>query len=215
MWAAVTGTLYLLGDQGHNFNNQWPSSLQTAHSDRVVIVQQVQDAPYVDMMYPVKIWLQASWSCSLSSSSCMCPQGLTSAGQSRSVQLPVCRKAAIKASKIPYSGGWGKNDRPYNQVKPESSHFPFREIRWESVCFGGWGCNWEISLNCYRGAFTLEESQVVLVKSYPSPPTHPTPLLLPHSCLLLFPTKTLSIQPPSHRIGCWDGATALRQAVSA
>lgn len=59
----------------------------------------------------------------------------------------------------------------------------------ESVTrFGGWGCNWEVSLNCYRGAFTLEESQVVLVKSYPSPPTHPTPLLLPHSCLLLFPT---------------------------
>lgn len=31
--------------------------------------------------------------------------GLTSAGQSLSVQLPVCRKAEIKASKILHSGG--------------------------------------------------------------------------------------------------------------
>lgn len=110
-----------------------------------------------------------------SSSSCMCRQGLTSAGQSQ-CSAPSVQEGRDKS--LQNTLEWGENDGPYNQVKPESSHFPFREIRWERVTrFGGWGCNWEISLNCYRGAFTLEESQVVLVKSYPSPPTppHPTP----------------------------------------
>lgn len=66
--------------------------------------------------------------------------------------------------------------------------------------------NWEVSLNYYGGAFTLEESQVVLAKSYPSPPAQtqtrihtrararPSPP--PHPCLLPFPTKT-PLHPPA------------------
>lgn len=90
--------------------------------------------------------------------------------------------------------------------------------------------NWEISLNYYKGAFTLEESKVVLVKGYPSQThartrTHTSPpILLLHPCLLPLPTKKnpspSSLPPPpsllaDHCIGRWDGETALQRAVSA
>lgn len=45
--------------------------------------------------------------------------------------------------------------------------------------------NWEILLNYYRGPFTLEESQVVLVKGYPSHARRPQP-----------PTPPASLSPP-------------------
>lgn len=68
--------------------------------------------------------------------------------------------------------------------------------------------NWGILLNHYRVTFTLVESQVVLVKSYPSHTHASTPLIPPHPCLLPFPTKKASLsslpRPSAFRSPYWS-----------
>lgn len=178
------------------------------------------------MKIPGEIWLQASWICSSSSSSSTSNEITTRIFRvwheqdtgATSVYSPEC--AAKHLQKPPPQRG--------EIIKSSLNPVIFLPGRSGEVCVICFqrrrGKETQVIGKSYWIA-TEERSPLRNLRSSLWKATHhthvyPSPPLLPHPCLLPLPTKTLStpsfLAPlADHRIGRWNGATALQRAASA